>query len=155
MNIGFIYYSETGHTLSVLEQLKNALEKEGRNVRMVPLLCDNTKGVRHLGNRPDIAEFDFVVIASPVQAFQLCQVMKEYLKVAFSTHQFKYALLVTQQLKNAFWGGNSAIRRMRKDIDAMGGLCMAETIVHWGAYDRDAQAKEAIEAIVDAIHEQE
>lgn len=116
MKIGIIVYSQIGNTSSVASSLYDKLKKEKYDVSLekIEALRDMKKNNRNFKiiNAPDLDKYDFLILASYVEGFMLCPVMKEYLK-NISSKKNKRALAFLTHLFPFHWmGANHAMKEM-------------------------------------------
>jgi NAD(P)H dehydrogenase (quinone) len=151
MKIGIIVYSQTGHTLLVAEKLKEKLASGGHEVVLEQITPSggerqDVKNIRY-GVLPDVAKFDALVFASPVQGFSLAPAMAAYLPLLPLIGGKKVACLVTKQLKSAWTGGNRALATMKDVCEAKGGKVCGSGMVAWKGPQRDRD----IESLVNKL----
>ena len=151
MSIGIIVYSQSGHTLSVAEELKERLTAAGHTVSLEKV---TVAGGRKPGDKefeleamPDAAPYDAVVFASYVEAFSLCEVMARYLKRIESLQGKKVACLVTQFFPYPWMGGNRAIRQMRKLCQSKGATVVGTGVVNWAKSRRDQTTTSVVDRL--------
>ncbi len=148
MNIGIIVYSHTGNTLSVSQKLEEAMKAAGHTVsiaRVEPVNGNPNSGTPvQLKSSPDIIPFDAVVFASPVQAFSLAPVMKQYLSQIPDITGKQVHCFVTQQLKKPWLGGNRAVRQIAAACKAKGADIISSGIVNWSGKNRESQIDEIV-----------
>ena len=150
MKVGLIVYSQTGNTLGVAEKIRDAIQKKGHEVALkrVQTTGDSNKGepVR-LSSAPNPNEYDAVIFASPVQAFNLAKGMKLYFQQMPKLEAGNVCCFVTQHFSKPWLGGNKAIRQM-EDYCRQKGSSVAKTgVVNWTNKQREAQ----IDAVVASI----
>lgn len=113
MKIGIIVHSQTGHTFTVAEKLKEKLAAAGHTVnieRITPVDPKQTDPKKvQIEKLPDLSVYDALVLAAPVQAFNASPVMKAYLEKLPSLSGKKVACFVTKSLPFDSTGGNQAI----------------------------------------------
>jgi len=155
MNIGIIVYSQTGHTLEVCEQLKDRYVAAGHDVVLdrVTIRGERTPQTKtfELDAVPDPVPYDAVVLASYVEAFSLCPVMKHYLVQLGTLADTPVACLVTQQFPYPWLGGNRALKQMRKLVEAKNGVVGATAVVNWATAKRAATMAAALERLTTAF----
>lgn len=148
MHIGLIVYSKTGNTLSVVQQLMEALTAKGHTVSVARVEGENddpgSKQPPKVTAAPDPSSYDALVFAAPVHAFSLCPVMKLYLAQIPQIKGKKVCCFVTQHLKHKWMGGNRAVKQM-SDLLKQKGAVIGETgVVNWSAPDRDARIADVV-----------
>lgn len=153
MKIGFIFYSESGHTLSVLNQLEKVYKNKGHFVEKISLYEGYDIKKRILTYFPKANEYDLVLFASPVQAFSLAIPMVQYLEHVELKKEQKIQLLLTQHFKRACFGGNRALRQMKKAIQGYNPVILCEGIVHWSSKERELQIEQIIAQFGSAMDE--
>jgi flavodoxin len=151
MKIGIIVFSQTGHTLSVAERLAGALKARGHDpvvarVETVEAKPNSPAPVK-LKAAPDVAPYDAVIFASPVQGFTLARAMQLYLSGISNLSGKKVSCFVTQHLKRAWMGGNRALRIIGTACRARGAEVGARGIVHWSGADRERQIASLVEKL--------
>ena len=151
MNIGIILNSQTGHTLSIVEKLKEKLSEKGHSVTIDRVTA---KGKIEPGKpvsldaKPDPAGYDALVLAAPVMGFTLNPAMKAYLAEIGSIEGKKAACLVTQHLPYGWMGGNRAVRIMKRALNGKGAKVAGKAIVHWvNEEKRVQQAEKAVSTL--------
>lgn len=151
MNIGLIIYSQTGHTLSVAEKLREKLSAAGHVVALERLEAEGAvrPGVRdvRLKSVPDVTAYDAVVLGSPVHGFAVSAVMQAYLRQVPSLAGRRAACLVTQSFPFAWMGGNRALRQMTRACQTKGATVCAVGVVNWARRSREQR----IAAVVDKL----
>lgn len=141
MRIGIVVYSQTGNTLSAAEALKEQLAKKGHSaaIEKIAVLGEATPGSKEIkfGKLPDLASYEALVLAAPVQAFSLCTAMSAYLKELPGLNGRKVACFVTKALPGNWTGGKGALATMAKAVEAKGGKVCGSGIVHWNRKEKE------------------
>ncbi|MDP2843089.1 NAD(P)H-dependent oxidoreductase [uncultured Acetobacterium sp.] len=155
MKIGIIVFSKTNNTFSVAERLRGALAEKGLDVEIERIIPENDDpGVKPpivFTNKPDVAPYDMVIFASPVWAFSLAGVMKEYLEQVSSLQGKKVFSFVTKQLASKFTGGIKANRQIKSAVAAKNGIVEKSFIVSWKNKNREAEISSLIAEILKAV----
>jgi len=144
MKIGIVVYSQTQHTYSVAEKLKENLLAAGHSVNVERII---PAGEVHPGskditfqNQSDIQEYEALIFGSPVHAFSLAPAMKAYLEQIQSLQNKKIACYVTKGLPFHRTGGNKAISQIKKLCQSKGGTIMGTGIIVWrGGREKEIQ----------------
>ena len=146
MKIGLIVFSRTGHTMSVVDKLKDRLMGAGHQVQIDPIAIqgDAAPGKFELTHQPETDPYDGIVFASPVQAFSLNPVMQAYLNGLPSLENKPTAYLVTKQLPFNWTGGNRAIKTMQSICQKKGARILGSAIVVWQDARRDDTTEKAV-----------
>ena len=134
MKIGLIVYSHTGHTREVAMKVMEAMKAKGLEAAYESIEAEgggNPGEPVTLKTTPDAAAYDAILFAAPVQAFNLCPVMKAYLQDVATLDGKKIALLTTEQLPFPWMGGNNAIKQMRKTCAGKGGEVIGSAVINW------------------------
>ncbi len=151
MKVGIIVYSNTGNTLSVAQKIEEALKSAGHTVsidRVEPESDKQSPGTPiKLKSAPDVSPYDALIFASPVHAFSLAPVMKQYLSEISGLSGKKVSCFVTQQLKKAWMGGNRAIKQIGSACKAKGAEVTASGIVHWSSSARENLIQEVVKRL--------
>ncbi len=100
MKIGIIIYSQTEHTYSVAQKLKEKLIASGHEVNLERLITmgdapPRTKNIE-FKEQPNINMYDALIFGAPVHAFSLAPAMKAYLEQITSLENKKVACFVTK-----------------------------------------------------------
>jgi flavodoxin len=140
MNIGLIVYSYTGNTLSVAERLKDRLAQSNHNLTLISIKAkdENPNQTKiELTVIPDPANYDRIILASPVRGFQVSPIMKAYLQQwpiltdkpvgCFVTHAFPFPIM----------GGKTAIKMMTDLVQAKQAKVVVTGIVNGGKRESD------------------
>ena len=84
MKIGIVLHSHTGNTKNVALRVEEELKSRGHDVvieKLIPVDEEGSlKGNCKIQSSPDLTQYEMVVFAAPVWAFNLSGVMKEYLE---------------------------------------------------------------------------
>jgi len=148
MTIGIIVYSQTGNTLSVAEKLEQSLKENGYAVTLERILAENdtprASAPMSLTFSPDTTPYDTIIFASPVQAFSLCPVMKQYLAQVSDLSGKKVCCFVTQHLKKPWMGGNHAVKQIKSACESKGAPLSASGVVNWSGPTRDNQIADIV-----------
>jgi NAD(P)H dehydrogenase (quinone) len=150
MKLGLIVYSQTGHTKEVAMKVMEAMKANGLNPSYESIEAEgggNPGEPVTLNLSPDASAYDEILFAAPVQAFNLCPVMKEYLKNVASLDGKKIALLTTEQLPYPWMGGNNAIKQMRKACEAKGGEIVGSAVINWSSKKKDQMIEDAVQKL--------
>jgi len=151
MNIGIVVYSQTGNTLSVAEKLKDRLVSAGHAAsieRLAPVLANPKDPLSfRFDALPDLAGYNALVFAAPVQGFSLCRAMAIYLQQLPALDGKKAACFVTKQLASAWTGGNKAIAQMTKAVEEKGGTVCGTGMIMWSSKQREKDMEEMVEKV--------
>ncbi len=149
MHIGVIYYSQTGNTRLVAEQLEKKLTAAGHDVSVNEIKIEGKTpaqaGKFKLTAIPDPNNFDAVIFGAQVQAFSLNPVMKEYLEQLPGLEGKKAALFVTKQLPLVWTGGTGAVATMKKVCEEKGLRVLGSEIVVWSGNKRQKSIEKCAE----------
>jgi len=123
MNIGIIFYSFSGHTLSVSRKLEEGLIASGFKVKREQLEPDGpyklTDMVIKLKNVPSIEVYDILVLASPVHGGRMAAPMAGFLKELPGLKSRKIICLVTHFLPYSM-GGKQMIQLFKDACESLG-----------------------------------
>lgn len=148
MKIKIVVYSKSGNTLLVAEKVKNALISKGNKVDLERLEVFNEEQPVNteirLKNMPEIASYDAVIFASPVNGFSLAQPMKIYLSKIPDIKDKNVYCFVTQHLKKAWLGGNRAVKEIKSACKKKGGNILMSGIVNWSSEKRKEQISDIV-----------
>ncbi len=142
MNIGIIYYSQTGHTQEVAQQVAQALLAQGHLVHLTSLAFDPpTKEwpSSHLHEIPPVTPYDLIILGAPVQAFRLALPMQQFLTATETFAGKEIYVYLTKQLP-PFFGGKKALQQMKDGVlssastaavSAKAAAITKEAIIQW------------------------
>jgi menaquinone-dependent protoporphyrinogen IX oxidase len=151
VNIGVIYFSQTGNTHSVAMKVKEKLIEQGHTVGIERLKVIGDFKPRQKNIQfealPDIEQYDGIVFAAPVQAFSLCQPMTRYLEQVPSLKEKKVALYVTKHMRFNWTGGNQAINKMKKMCRAKEADLGETGIIVWSSDEREQMINDVVAKI--------
>jgi flavodoxin len=133
MKKAIVYYSKTNNTKSVAERF------EGFDLLEIKATSDDPNQMKvELLEIPDIAEYDYLIFACPVHGFQVCKIMKAYLKQLPDLSGKTIDLFITHQFPFAFLGGKQSLWNMRKLIRAKNGEVRNMTSINWSSGKRES-----------------
>lgn len=142
MNIGIIVHSQSGHTYSAALKLQEKLSTAGHNVTIERLkpVGDAHPGVKNLQleTYPDLANYEGLVFAAPVWAFNISPVLAAYLSQLSTLKAKKIAAFVTMGFPLAWMGGNRAIAKLKEICKAKGQTLTATAIICRSGNDQKA-----------------
>jgi len=159
MKIGIFVYSESGITLRAAQELAEMLVAAGHEPVVENLFEAKTSGKSGARVEPSYADLrkpsvegsDAYIFASAVHAFSLPPAMNAWLKALPQLGGKKAACFVTKSLKPNWTGGNQAIARMRKAIEASGAKVVATGIAHGRAASYDSELRTLASGIIAAF----
>ena len=135
MKIGIIIHSQTGHTYSVAQKLKEKLSADGHAVDIKQLRLaggqQNPGKDSKIENPPDLSGYDRVIFGAPVHAFSLSKVMTIYLTQVSSLAGKTVACFVTKGLPFGWTGGSRAIDQMKEICESKWAMVSGTGIVVW------------------------
>ena len=135
MKIGIIIHSQTGHTYSVAQKLKEKLSADGHAVNIEQLRLaggQQTPGKdSKIENPPDLSGYDRIILGAPVHAFSLSKVMAIYLTQVSSLAGKTVACFVTKGLPFDWTGGSRAIDQMKEICESKWAMVSGTGIVVW------------------------
>lgn len=139
MKIGMIIFSQTGNTLSAAKTLKIRLNNEGHDVEIekIEQVDENNRDPKKIKikNMPQLNIYDVLIFASPVQAFSLAGVFKDYLQKIDSIEGKTSFCFVTKGMNTKGFGGKKAIKTMSDIICVKGGEVKSTAIICWSKKD--------------------
>ncbi|MDD4531787.1 MAG: flavodoxin domain-containing protein [Candidatus Pacebacteria bacterium] len=154
MNIGIIYYSNTGNTLSVSETLKKALETSGNQVSLerIEVTPDNPQAESvQLVKAPAITGYDLLIFASPVHGFQPSKAMSAFLNQLEDLSDRKVVCFVTHLFPFAWMGGKPSIAKMKSLCEYKGAQVLLTGIIDWKNRKREQEIQEFTDAVLGLI----
>ena len=143
MKKAVVIYSKTGNTRSVAERFS------GFDLLEVKAESDDPNQTNPvLTEIPKVEDYDYLVFAGPVNAFQLAKVMNVYLKQLPDLNGKVIDIFITHHFPFAFLGGNQALKQMTKIINSKGTRVRFKTSVDWSSRKRELKIAEMIEKYV-------
>ena len=146
MKVGVVVYSETGHTIKVIEQVVAKLEAK-HQVMVYRLSYDKSNNV--VNGVPCINGYERVIIATPVQGFSPSVAIMEAINRIEDFKGRPVDILITQHFKYRWMGGKSTISALKKAIIARNGVPKIDVDVHWSRKDRALQIEQAVTTFKD------
>ncbi len=150
MKIGVIVHSQTEHTYSVAQKLKDKLISAEHDVDLKRVITtrDVTPGSKDIQfkSKPDIDIYDGLIFGAPVHAFSLSPAMKAYLEQITSLENKMIACFVTKGAPFKWTGGTRAIGQMQNICKSKGGTVYGTEIIVWNK-NRD----KSIDDLVDRL----
>jgi len=141
MKIGIIIYSYSGNTLKVAEAIKEQLEHSGiiTEINQITAVNDNPSSQAvTLDSKPNLMDYDGVILATPVRGFQIAPVMKAYLHQIEDCHKQRIYLFVTHHFALPWLGGTQTIKELRKQLNDKGAVVIGSSIINWSSKKRPA-----------------
>jgi len=128
LNIGIIFHSSTGNTRALAQKIESKLIERNHSVTLRELKTDKPvksgkqKNDFTITNLPDCADYDAILVGSPVWAFSASPVVINAIE-SLQNISGKIALpFVTMGFPFPFMGGTSAIRDMNKHMNQKGAI---------------------------------
>ena len=139
MNIGIIVYSQTGNTSLVAQDIKKELTALGHKVKIekIETIEKESNNSHQIKRSPDIQKYEALIFGSPVQAFSLAVVMKNYLKQIPVLNNKKVVGFVTKRLPFNWTGGKQAIKQLKNLCESKNGNVCDTGIVKWRDKNRE------------------
>ena len=151
MKIGIIVHSKTGNTLSVAKRLMNALLFAGHEAVLEQVIAsdDKQRDVRkiQLQDKPEVNNYDALVLGAPVWGFSLSTVMAAYLTQVGSLKGKKVVCFVTHAFPYPWLGGNRAVGQMKKLCEAAGAEVIETGVIDWSSRQRENKIARLIERV--------
>lgn len=144
MKIGIIVYSKTGNTYSVAKRIKDNLIGQ---VDLIRLDFENEVPPFKILTEVDLTSYDFIVFASPVEAFRLNQRMSQYLNEISNLSGKEVYLFVTQYFKYPWLGGNNAIKQMINICQNKNAEVYGTKVINWTNKKREQQILELVNSL--------
>lgn len=155
MKVGIIVFSKTNNTYLVAERLKTAFEEKGVDVEIQRIIPENDDpGVKPpivFTNKPEVSPYDMVIFGSPVWAFSLAIVMKEYLEQISSLQGKTVFSFVTKQLPSKLTGGTKANREIKSAVALKSGTVKKSFIISWKNKKREVEISNLIDEILKTV----
>jgi NAD(P)H dehydrogenase (quinone) len=150
MKIGIIVHSQTEHTYSVAQKLREKLISVGHEAyveRVIPVgdVAPGAKDIK-FENKPDSQLYDALIFGAPVHAFSLSPAMKAYLEQLPSLQNKIIACFVTKGAPFKWTGGTRAIGQMKKICNSLGGEVSGTGIIVWNS-KRDKEIDKLIDKL--------
>ncbi|MGM0899099.1 MAG: flavodoxin family protein [Bacillota bacterium] len=147
MKIGIIVHSQTGHTLLVGERIREKLQSDGHEVRLMRMQNLENEEAKNptdvqLDSLPETAGFDALIFGAWVQAFTLCPGFLKYLEQIPDIDSENVSCFLTQQFRYKWMGGNRAISKMKTSLKAKGAVINSTGIINWSNKKREQQIEE-------------
>lgn len=135
MKIGIIVHSQTGHTLSVADKLREKYHNAGHTVSIEKVAASNDSETNvdsiRLTSVPKLDGFDMLVFGAPVRGYRLSPVMQAYLGQLPSLKGKVVLGFVTQFFPSPAMGGNQAIKHLSEICRSKGAEIAKTGIINW------------------------
>lgn len=152
MKIGIIIHSQTGHTLSVAEKIREGLLAKGHTATIERITASNESEQNvdkiDLTAKPRIDGYDLLIFGAPVHGFALSAVMQAYLRQLQLQGSVSAEGFVTQFFPSPMLGGNQSIKGLRELCSSKGIAITKTQVINWVNPKR---RQKLIEQAVDAL----
>ena len=156
MNIAFVYYSHTGHTLKVADHLAASLEKDGHNIAVFPIKTvtkiDFQAEMVPIEAIPEIDEFDLILLGSPVHGARISAPIRTFL-CAHETFDGKKIILFLTHLFRKGWGADQAIESVQTLCQSKGAAFIGAFSVKWLSFQRKQQIDRVNLTVKDMVNQ--
>jgi len=147
VKIGIVVHSNSGHTQTVAEELRDRLASDGLDVtlRRIETVGPARPGSTEvsLRSRPPLDGYDKLVIASPVNGGKMSAAMATYLNGVSSLEGQQVAFLLTHFLRRA-WGAEQTIEQMTELCESKGASVIGWADVRWPNLRRRRDIRRAV-----------
>ena len=154
MNIGIVVHSQTGHTLSLAEILKERLLADGHAVTLEQV---ETSGRAKAGaadvqlkTKPEVAPYDALVLGCPVWGGVMSSAMTSYLEQVPSLEGKRVACMVTHIFPPGL-GANQTLSQMREVCESKGATVCGSGSVSWFPLGRRRRIAEVVDNLTWAL----
>jgi menaquinone-dependent protoporphyrinogen IX oxidase len=151
MKIRIIVHSQTGHTYTVAEKLKNKLTAGGHFVDLKKIEPVGGESLNNtdiskiaFDHQPNVSGYDAVIFCAPVRGGSISPVLAAYLAKIDTLKDKKVDLFVTQFFPYSWMGGKQAISQMRKKCEDKGAIIGTTGIVNWKNRKREKMIEEVV-----------
>ncbi len=152
MTIGIIFYSFSGHTLSVTKKLEKQLIDAGYGVVLEQLepagplkLTDEIADVKRI---PSVGQYDLLILASPVHGGRIASPMAGFLKKVPSLNGMRIICLVTHFLPFSM-GGKQMVQLFKHTCESLGAEVVGTGNVLRPSFRQRKYIKKAVDLIKD------
>lgn len=155
MNIGILFHSCTGNTLSVAQTLAEALRAAGIPAELDRVETDPKEAEApsfSIVHAPDPAQYDALVFACPVHGFRISRQMALYLQDLPDLKGKKTLCFVTHTFPFGFLGGTGSKKQLEAILRKKGAEVVASACIDWGSKKREAQIASLREQAVPIFH---
>lgn len=147
MTIGIIVYSYTNNTLTIAQQLKEALTNKGYQADIESIKAfnedpNNTNIV--LSNIPRLKQYKKLIFATCVRGFDCAPIFKAYMNTIDSLKDQKCAGFVSQYFPWDALGGTQSLKRMKELVENKNGIFMPLRSIHVKSKQKETQINELI-----------
>jgi flavodoxin len=153
MKIGIIFYSLSRHTLSLSQQIKQALEQDGHTVQttqLEPASYQVRAQKAELKSIPPVTGYDLLILACPVHGGRMAPPMQALIEKTPSLKNMKVACLITQVFPRK-WGGEQTLAAMREVCESKGARIVTSGGVSWYSFARRRQILAILDDLKAAI----
>jgi flavodoxin len=150
VNIGVIYYSQTGHTSVLADKLTLSLKKAGHSVSSVLLERSEPLQLQAryatLRNLPPVDPYDVLFIGTPVHGGRISASVLAFLEQNPSLSEKKVSFFLTHFLPR-LWGTIQTIVALEEACNNKGAITQGNADVTWFSICRKKQVKSAIDQL--------
>ncbi|QRN84557.1 flavodoxin family protein (plasmid) [Chloroflexota bacterium] len=150
MKIGVIYYSYSGHTALVVDQLVTDLNESGAEVSKIVLEPESPLQLSAitvpLKVQPDVSGFDVLILGTPVHGGRMSAPMLAFLEKIPTLEGKQVAYLLTHFFPRK-WGAAQTIEVMKGLCWERGGKILGSADVTWLSLRRKKRILGAVEDI--------
>jgi len=159
MNIGIIYYSETGNTKKFADVISNSLKKAGHIVEQTEVKTDipvNSRTIREnnnykVVNMPDCKKYDYIFIGGPVWGFSINTVTVKAIEELKELNGKIVVPFVTQFFPFPFLGGGHSIKQIGNAAEKHGAKTISGLVLNRAWHDAEKSMKEKADSVIPLI----
>jgi flavodoxin len=154
MNIGIVVHSQTGHTLSLAEILRERLLAAGHAVTLEQVETfgrakPGAADVR-LKTKPEVDPYDALVLGCPVWGGVMSSAMTTYLEQVTSLQGKRVACMVTHIFPPGL-GANQTIDQMKGVCESKGAIVCGSGSASWFPLGRKRRIVEVVDNLTWAL----
>ncbi|MBN1259994.1 MAG: NAD(P)H-dependent oxidoreductase [Anaerolineae bacterium] len=150
MKIGMVIYSHSGHTLTVAQALKEALLAAGHEVQLERLEIVGEVSLSEtnvdLHSIPDVAEYDVVILGTPVRGGLPSPAMVRYLEQVPNLEGKTIVGLFTHFFRSD-WGVKQATEKLKEMCASKGATLGTVGDVRWPSLGRKRKINEVVDTL--------
>jgi flavodoxin len=148
MKRAIVFYSKTGNTRLVAERLKEAFENKNEAADLLEIKTKSEDPMQtevEFIDQPDLTNYEHIILASPVHAFQPSKIIQAYIKTLHQLDHKRFDLYITHHFPFAWLGGNGSLRKMKKMLEIQGATVNFKVSVNWSSKKREQVIQSLLE----------
>ncbi len=154
MKVGLVYYSRTGHTKQVIDDIAEKLNDDDHKIDIISLELaspwDASADRLPLKKLPDIQGFDCIIVGTPVHGARMAGAVRTFLEESEGLIGKEVVFLLTHLFWQG-WGADQTIQQMRELCTAKGADVLGYGNVRWLGFKRNKRIQQAERKVIELL----